>query len=142
MIPCAKKLFVDENAALLEICWILPGLDRCFDDVGEFTNINMQRVREESPTLTRDYRTNLQSYAKWGDSDLELGFRSIEEIEEAAEKERLASRSNTDGDLPSRNLAISQNFISPYDETVTPASKAGKHRFSKELRRVRHVLFS
>ena len=101
----------------------------------------MQRAREELPTLTRDYGTKLLNFAKWGDSDRELGFRSIEEIEEAAEKERLALRSNTDGNLPSDNLAISQNLISSDDETFTPASKAGKQRFSKEQRRVCHMLF-
>lgn len=100
----------------------------------------MQRAREESPTLTRDYGTKFSNFAKWGGSDRELGFRSIEEIEEAAEKERLASRSNTDGNLPSENLAISQNLISSDDETITPTSKAGKHRLSKEQRRVCHML--
>lgn len=61
----------------------------------------MEQTREELPIHSNEYdKANLANDAGPGDSDLELGFRSLEEIEEEADKERFASLDEGDWDIP------------------------------------------
>lgn len=103
----------------------------------------MKRIREEFlPMLTDDYGGNAANHAIQGDSDLELGFRYLEEIEEEAEEERLASLEEIDRDLPPGNLGVPNEYIYSLEETVTSALEARWHRSFKEVEPVRHILLS
>lgn len=89
----------------------------------------MKRIREELPILSNEYdEVNTTNDAEWEDSDLELGFRFLEEIEEEAEKKRFASldeaKTTNDAEWGESDLELGFRFLEEIEE------KAEKERFA------------
>lgn len=102
----------------------------------------MERIREKLPMVTKDYDDgNTANNAKEGDSDLDLGFRYLEEIEEEAEGERLASLYESDWDLPLGNLDIPTASTYSLEEQTISALDV-RNRSFKEVNPVNHILLS
>ncbi len=117
-------------------------MDGFSDDEEEFNDLETARIREELMRSTTDYGAGISDYAASGDSDLERGFRSLEEIEEDAERERLAWLDQFDGDFQFGDEAIAEEFIPYSEDTFAPSLEAGGHRSLEALESVRHILFS
>lgn len=143
--PTRKK-----SLSLYGACDKSPQLDyHCLRIQGknDLSILTMKRTIENLPTLTaEDYDgADTANDAKGEDSDLELGFRFLEEIEEEieeeAEKERLASLNKRDWKPPLENLDVPNAYTFFTEEKITPARKV-RNRSSKEVKPVPHDLLT
>ena len=103
----------------------------------------MKRVREEELSIEiedSDEGGNTANDAECGgDSNLELGFRYLEEIEEEAEKERFASLDESDWDLSLGSLDIPDGYTCSLEEKITSVLEV-RHESSEKVNRFRHIL--
>lgn len=102
----------------------------------------MKRIREELPILSDEYdEGNTANDAERGDSDLELGFRFLEEIEEEAERERFASLDDSSWDIPLGSLDILDPSTCSPEEMNTSAPRV-RHQSFEEVKPSQPILVS
>lgn len=101
----------------------------------------MKRVREQSPMLSKDCGRSTQTCAEGEDSDLYIGFRTIEEVEDEMKKRRLASLDGIDRGLFSQNLNRPEKFITSR-ENRAPHALQRWPRSPDEVKPLHHVILS
>ena len=103
----------------------------------------MKRTRDELPVLIEDYDggRNTANDAEHVDSDLELGFRHLEEIEEEADKERFASLDESDWDIPLGSLDI-LNACACSTEDIDTFAPRVRHLSFEEVKPAQLILLS
>lgn len=105
--------------------------------------LTMKRIREEELlVLTEecDGGRTAAIDAKMGDSDLELGFRYLEEIEEEAEMDRFAFLNENHWDVSLGSLDMSNAYTYSLEDTIPKTLKI-RHRSFEEVEAVRPISF-
>lgn len=103
----------------------------------------MERTRDELPVLINDYDggRNTANNAEHGDSDHQLGFRHLEEIEEEADRERFASLDESDWNIPLGSLDILNAYACSTEEINTSVPRR-RHLSFEEVKPVQPAILS